>query len=116
MVTSNRPRAKPNIRRASDRPLVPRRTQLQASKVGEETPPTVELDVELTMNTMTTLAIFDEEGHLVDIVFEGWLQPGHHRLRWVSGHRSGRFKCLLDTPWVRLVKYIEIGDPNPTGL
>ena len=116
MVTTNRRRAKPRIKSASDRgPLVSRQTQLQANKVDEVTP-TVELDVELTMNTMMTLAIFDESGHLVDIVFEGWLQPGHHRLRWVSGHRSGRFKCLLDTPWVRLVKYIEIGDPNPTGL
>jgi hypothetical protein len=58
---------------------------------------------------MVTLAIFDNDGQLVDVPFEGWLWPGRHQVKCKLKKREpGRYKCLLDTPTVRLVRYIDV--------
>lgn len=70
----------------------------------------VSIVFELAANTMVTLAVFDEDGRLVDVPFEGWLWPGRHEVDCcLKGRSPGKYKCLLDTPTVRLVKFIEVG-------
>lgn len=79
-----------------------------AAQARDDRDKSVSIVFELSSNTMVTLAIFDDEGRLVDVPFEGWLWPGQHQVDCCLGAQArGRYKCLLDTPTVRLVKYIE---------
>ena len=80
-----------------------------ATRVADDATGLVSIVIELSSNSMVTLAIFNEEGNLVDVPFEGWLWPGRHEVQArVRFDVPGRYKCLLDTPTVRLVKYIEV--------
>ena len=80
-----------------------------ATTEPRETDRSISITFELSTNSMVTLALFNEEGVLIDIPFEGWLWPGIHEVVCrVRCETPGRYKCLLDTPTVRLVRYVDI--------
>jgi len=92
--------------RTQERPRASELNLTTRDRVGTEK--TVSIAFELSSNTMVTLAIYNDEGQLVDVPFEGWLWPGKHQVECcMKGHTPGRYKCLLDTPTVRLVKYVD---------
>lgn len=95
------------------RPGAQRQTSPPAQRLDASEPQdadhSISITFELSTNSMVTLALFNEEGILIDIPFEGWLWPGRHEVTCrVRCDTPGRYKCLLDTPTVRLVRYVDL--------
>lgn len=109
MVTTGMIR-RPDPTRATPRVTRPSPSGLELRKhARKDRDEPVSIVFDLATNSMVTLAIFNAEGRLVDVLFEGWLWPGRHQVNCcLRGRSPGRYKCLLDTPTVRLVKYIEV--------
>lgn len=83
----------------SDVPAAPSGTTTLLSRpVPNPTSNDVEFAVAVGDLSRTSVGIFDTAGRLVETVYDGWLQPGGHRFKWIGdGHPAGvyyvRVKC-----------------------
>ena len=94
MITTGMIR-RPDPTRAAPRVTRPSPSDLNLTRYArEERDESVAIAFDLPANSMVTLAIFNEDGKVVDVLFEGWLWPGRHQVTCSLKDRPpGRYKC-----------------------